>query len=532
MTKSSVDARLRRRETPPEGGPEMQKQLVSYIRAGYPVLYILTAEEARAEMEVLGAAKELKRGLKVWSNTDGFFGPDNKPIAAVEDPIEALIAVKTGGETSTIFVMRDLPAFFREAKVQRLIRDVAREFKQGGKRTLVIISPIKNIPPELERDVTLVEFALPGKDDLQKVFTAVVEGNDTKKFIGETDETEKDLIIQACMGLTTIEAENALSKALVDKVRGGSTDKISKLVMSEKAETVKKTGILEYFDVVTTTGDIGGLENLKLWLEIRKNAFTRKAREFGLPMPRGYLLVGLPGCGKSLSAKATADILGVPLIRFDIGRVFGGIVGQSEANMRLAIQTIEAIGNCVVWIDEMEKAFAGAGGSGNLDSGVTQRVFGTFITWMQEKKAPCFIVATVNRIESLPPELLRKGRFDEIFFVDLPTAREREEILKIHVAKRGRDPKKSNFKDCVKNSEGFSGAELEEAVITGLYAAFYKEKDLTDFHIQAAIETTTPLSKSKADSLKAMAQWAANNAVNASKPEGKKESAGRQLELN
>jgi SpoVK/Ycf46/Vps4 family AAA+-type ATPase len=279
--------------------------------------------------------------------------------------------------------------------------------------------------------------------------------------------------------------------------------------------------------------DIGGLENLKLWMDIRKNAFTRKAREFGLPTPRGILLVGLPGCGKSLSAKATSNALGVPLIRFDIGRVFGGLVGQSEQNMRMAIQTIEAIGNCVVWIDELEKAFAGAGGSGASDSGVTQRVFGTFITWMQENDSAAFIVATVNRIESLPPELLRKGRFDEIFFVNLPGKRERETIFDIHIRKRDRDSKNFDINALAEASEDFSGAEIEEAVITGLYSAFYDEaRELKTEDIVKAVKETVPLAVSAKSSLDAMKTWAQKNAVNASKLEGKLEQAlGRQLDI-
>jgi SpoVK/Ycf46/Vps4 family AAA+-type ATPase len=249
-------------------------------------------------------------------------------------------------------------------------------------------------------------------------------------------------------------------------------------------------------------------------------------------MPRGILLAGLPGCGKSLSAKATSNILGVPLIRFDVGRVFGKLVGQSEANLRTAIQTVEAVGNCVLWIDEMDKAFAGMGGS-STDGGTSQRVFGNFITWMQEKTAPVFIVATVNRIECLPPELLRKGRFDEIFFVGLPSEKEREEILNIHIKKYKRNPDDFNLAGCVKASKDFSGAELEEAVVTGLYTAFYQnQRELTETDIEKSIKQTNPLAKSKLNQLEQMTQWAAKNAVNASVVDQTSDtSAGRQLDL-
>jgi SpoVK/Ycf46/Vps4 family AAA+-type ATPase len=294
---------------------------------------------------------------------------------------------------------------------------------------------------------------------------------------------------------------------------------------------------LEYFEAAQTADDIGGLENLKLWLTMRSKAFSGKARAYKLPMPRGMLLVGIPGCGKSLSAKAASNIMGVPLIRFDIGRVFGGLVGESESNMRLAIQTAEAIGSCVLWIDEMEKAFAGMGGGGSMDGGTSQRVFGNFLSWMQEKTKPCFVIATINRIEGLPPELLRKGRFDEIFFVGLPTPKERADILRIHIQKLGR--KVADFAkerdQMVMDSEGFSGAELEEAVVSGLYTAFYHERELSSDDILKAIRQTNPLSKSKAPELSDMVKWAETNAVNASRVEtgqaSGKTSAGRQLDI-
>jgi SpoVK/Ycf46/Vps4 family AAA+-type ATPase len=280
---------------------------------------------------------------------------------------------------------------------------------------------------------------------------------------------------------------------------------------------------------------VGGLENLKEWLATRAKAFSKAARDFGLPMPRGILLVGLPGCGKSLSAKAASNILGVPLLRFDIGKVFGGLVGESERNMRQAIQTAEAVGNCVLWIDEMEKAFAGMGGGGSNDGGTSQRVFGNFITWMQEKTAPVFIISTVNRIESLPPELLRKGRFDEMFFVGLPSEKERKAIFEIHLKRYGKRAfSEAEVADCVKSSEGFSGAEIEEAVVSGLYAAFNHERQLEAADVLKAVKATNPLSKSKKAELEAMQEWAEKNAINASRVEPKDKTvvkAGRQLEL-
>lgn len=516
------------------GDSDTTSVITNYIRASYPVLWLETAEESRAEREILSVAKKLKRNLKVWSHTEGFMDVSTNKTDQVEDPNDALEQIKKDGDEKTIFVFRDLHAFFQSPRLIRLLRDIARDFKQG-KKTLILISPTNQIPPELDRDIVLIEFKLPDRDMIAGIFDTIYEQNKVviEKDGSKVDEDERERIIQAALGLTTNEAENAIAKAIVDRSQMDKEDRppISKMVMKEKAQAVKKTGILEYFEAAEKVSDIGGLENLKLWFSIRKKAFSKKAREFGLPMPRGILLVGLPGCGKSLSAKAASNALGVPLIKFDIGRVFGGLVGQSEANMRLAIQTIEAIGNCVVWVDEMEKAFAGAGGSGNSDSGVTQRVFGNFITWMQEKKSPSFIVATVNRIQSLPPELLRKGRFDEIFFVGLPGKGEREEILKIHIERKGRDVKNFELEDLINDSQGFSGAELEEAIVTGLYQAFHKGTELKTEYIYKAIKETTPLSESQKSNLSAMVDWATNNAVNASKMDVLEQAIGRQIEL-
>jgi len=504
----------------------------SYIKSGYSILYLLTSEESRAELLLLETAKELGRKIKFWSCTEGFITPGSKNSEQVEDPIETLNMIKK--DPVHIVVLRDFHAFFANPRIVRMLRDIARDFKQL-KKTLVIISPVKKIPPELERDMTIIEFDLPKKEDLLMVFNNLYENN--KDRIGKVTEDEVERVVQAAMGLTIIEAENAFSKAIVESVsskKNGKEIAISKLVMLEKANTVKKSGILEYFDAKQTVDDIGGLDNLKKWLKIREKAFGKKAREYGLPMPRGIMLVGLPGAGKSLVAKAASNILGVPLLKFDVGKVFGGLVGESESNMRLAIQTAEAVGNCVLWIDEMEKAFSGMGSTGTTDGGTSQRVFGSFITWMQEKTSPVFIVATVNNINGLPPELLRKGRFDEIFFVGLPNEKDREDIFKIHINKYGRKVENfKNIKDCVYHSDGFSGAEIEESIVSALYNAFDNNTELTIYHILDAVKITVPLSKSRKNELDSMIKWAEENAVNASIVNKKdaRLSGGRQLEV-
>lgn len=513
-----------------------KSQLTTYIRASTPLMYVVTPEEARAELEVLTAVEEADRKLIVWSVTEGINyifeerREDEEP--AVFDPVKVLKRfvgeVKEKTLKETVIIMKDLHSFFKNPLVLRHLRDVFRYFGQV-RCCMIIISPVNQIPPELERDVVIHEFKLPEKAEIEKVWNSMYAK--AKKKIGAIDDDEHERIIEAALGLTTTETEFAFAKAMIDRASMGDDEEkppISQMVLDLKAEQVKKSGILEFWKANETAADIGGLNVLKKWLSLRKKAFTKAARDFGIPLPRGILLVGLPGCGKSLVAKVASKIFNVPLIRFDIGKIFAGLVGQSEQNMRTALQQIDALGNCIVWVDEMEKAFAGMTGGGGGDSGVGQRIFGTFITWMQEKKNPSFIVSTVNRIEGLPPELMRKGRFDEIFFVGLPSEEERSEILDIHVRRRGRDPKKiikSARKKLIQKSDGFSGAELEEAVTSGLYTAFDLGTELDEHHILSAIQNTNAQSKTHKDVLKGMVSWAKNNAVDASKEKVQKGNA-------
>lgn len=516
--------------------------LTPYIKACYPILYVLTPEEQRAELMILKTAETLKRKIRIWSFTEGLKvvgtpgeGKDIDPIAALaklrDEPPD-----KDGGE---IIVMRDLHMFLTNPKPVRLLRDIANIFKKNRK-TLILISPIQKIPPELERDITIIELALPNQEELKTIFDSLYSPADEKaleavrKAIGEITADEQEKLIQAASGLTFTEADNAFAKAFVE-YSADKSQSLSKLVLREKALSVKKSGILEYLEPTQTLNDVGGLENLKSWIKLRSKVFTKKARDLGLPQIKGILLVGPPGTGKSLSAKVACQILQVPLLKFDIGKVFGGLVGESERGMRNAIQTAEMIGSCVLFIDEIEKAFAGMGSSHTTDSGTSQRVFGQFLTFMQEKTTPCFIIATVNRIEGLPTELLRKGRFDEIFFVGLPGAKDRKEIFKVHLRLKNQslDENSPIFKECVTLSEGFSGAEIEAALTTAIYQAFDQDRKITESDLLAAVKITNPLSRSRALELKSMMQWAETNAVNASLPEDNSGilSAGRQLQF-
>jgi SpoVK/Ycf46/Vps4 family AAA+-type ATPase len=330
----------------------------------------------------------------------------------------------------------------------------------------------------------------------------------------DLDEAGRERLLQAALGLTLGEAENVFAKIIVKDARL-SGDDVNE-VFAEKQQIIRKSGLLEYYTAEETFSNVGGLAVLKDWLQKRVVAFTDEARAFGLPAPKGILMLGVQGCGKSLSAKAVSSLWQLPLLRFDMGRMFGSLVGSSEENVRRAIAVAESVAPAILWVDEIDKAFAGSQGSGVSDGGTTARVFGTFLTWLSEKTAPVFVVATANDISQLPPELLRKGRLDEIFFVDLPIGVERKEIFTIHIAKRGRDPARFDLESLVTCSESFSGAEIEQAIISALYDAFYAQQELTTEHIDQALRQTVPLSKTMAEQINRLRSWAEGRARNAS----------------
>jgi SpoVK/Ycf46/Vps4 family AAA+-type ATPase len=332
------------------------------------------------------------------------------------------------------------------------------------------------------------------------------------------------------LGLTLGEAENVFAKIIVKDERLSGEDVNE--VFAEKQQIIRKSGLLEYYATNESFANVGGMAVLKEWLNKRAIAFTSEARAFGLPAPKGILMLGVQGCGKSLCAKAVSNLWQLPLLRFDMGRMFGSLVGSSEENVRRAIAVAESVAPAILWVDEIDKAFAGSQGSGATDGGTTARVFGTFLTWLSEKTAPVFVVATANDISQLPPELLRKGRLDEIFFVDLPSRDERLEIFRIHVTRRGRDAAKFNLDVLTGASGEFSGAEIEEAINSALYDAFYAKQELTTEHVLGALAETVPLAKTMDEQINRLRSWAEGRARNASVPRGKPgEEQPRRMEL-
>ena len=493
--------------------------LSTYVRAGYSIITIVSSEEDRA-LELIDDLLQRKgvwkrpRQLFVWTISRGFVDRQGRP-AAKEDTRrpERALAFIAQYQDGALFLFKDFHPFLREGTAEaailiRQLRDLVPEIK-GSPRTLLWLSPVLAIPPELEKDVTVVDLPLPSAEDYREVLerlVAQVSANPTVKL--QLDEGDKDAIVTACQGLTRSEAENALAKAIVSQQ--GLTGHDVRSILDEKEQIIRKSGVLEYTAAVEDFAGIGGLGRLKVWLRQRNEGFTQRARDFGLPNPRGVMLVGVPGCGKSLCAKAVAAEWQKPLLKFDLGRVFAGLVGESESRMRKALAVAEGVAPCVLWIDELEKGLAGVGGSG--DSGVASRVFGTLLTWMEERTNPVFVVATANDVSRLPPELLRKGRLDEIFFVDLPSPQNRAEILAIHLARRNRAPDDYDLAAIVRATDGFSGAELEEVIVNALYDAFAEpEKELKTEHLLKAADEILPLGRTRADDITALRGWARAN---------------------
>ncbi len=498
--------------------PTVREEVETLLRARYPLLYVVTYEERRFEREVLAEiAREWNKLLLVWSRSQGFVRVDDRdgapPDGATRDPLSALKAVLTQSERA-IYVLRDLHPFLADAEVVRTLRDIASELPNSLK-SAVIISPVLKVPPELEKDVTIIDYPPPTLSELSAILDGVVEDvKDNPHVEVHLPPQDRERILKAALGLTTAEAENIFAKAVV---RDGKLDASDiPLVLEEKRQVIRKSGTLEYHDAEESLESVGGLEVLKEWLRKRSLDFTEEARLFGVPEPRGVLLLGVQGCGKSLVAKAVSNLWGLPLLKFDVGRVFGSLVGQSEETTRRAIRTAESIAPAVLWIDEIEKGFAGAT-AGHLDSGVTARVFGTFLTWMQEKRSPVFIVATANNVRAVPPEMLRKGRFDEIFFVDLPTRGERRDVLVKHLGKRRQDPAGFDLDRLADESAGFSGAEIEEAVVNGLRDALYDGKRrMTTEDVSRSILQCIPLSVTMKEQIEELRDWASTRARPAS----------------
>jgi SpoVK/Ycf46/Vps4 family AAA+-type ATPase len=492
------------------------KEIDVLIRARYPLIYLVSWEEARILEKLREMAVKRNKKLFIWSITRGIFKPEDdtaKVDSATRDPINALTYVEKCPDPA-LFVLLDFHSYLNDQTVIRKMRDLVSNLKDTYE-TLIILSPVLTVPVELEKEFSVVDYDLPNYEEMNELLEEIIGviSKNQEVFVDLTPEV-KEKLVKASMGLTRSEAENAFARAIVLDKRLDLNDIDN--ILEEKKQAIRKSRLLEYYESKEEFSNVGGLSCLKDWLTKRGVAFTKKAEEFGLPQPKGILLIGVQGCGKSLTAKAVASLWRLPLLRLDIGAVFSGIVGSSEENMRRAIRTAETLAPIILWIDEIEKGLSGVQSSTFSDAGTTARVFSTFITWLQEKTAPVFVIATANNIQLLPPELLRKGRFDEIFFVDLPALQERNDIFKIHIKKRKREPVNFDLNLLSQESDGFSGAEIEQAVISSMYDAFLENRDINTKDIVNNIKSSVPLSVTMRENIEETRSWAKYRARQAS----------------
>jgi len=487
-------------------------EIEDLIKARYSLIWISSPEETRVEESLRKLCVEREMRLEVWSITEGFRVVANgQGTRDVKDPMKAIDHVLRA-EGRALFVLRDFHPFLKEPAVVRRLRDAATELRKT-KKSLCVLSPTTKIPPELEKSISAVlDWDLPNRMEIETAARKVLPNLPaTTQQVIESDPQFMERVVESALGLTLVEAENVFAKSAV---RTHTFD--LETILEEKKQIIRKSGLLEYYEHREEFSDVGGMDILKDWLVKRRAAFGSRAKDFGLPLPKGILLIGVPGTGKSLTAKAVGALWQMPLLRLDVGKIFAGLVGSSEENVRSVIKTAEAIAPAILWIDELEKGFSGTQSSGSTDGGTTSRVFGTFITWLQEKTSPVFVIATANNVMSLPPELLRKGRFDEIFFCDLPDREDRRQILDIHLRKKNRDPSQFDLDRLVDATVDYSGAELEQAVIAGLYDAFDSGGDLTTEGLAKTVGEIVPLAITMREMIDNMREWARTRARMAS----------------
>jgi ATP-dependent 26S proteasome regulatory subunit len=474
--------------------PGAFKSIRQMMSAHYPVLYLQTYEHRRIIDKIIDLSQkdfpfdgDKKYEVYKWNIVNGTQQYDFEDISyqevgeediSGEQALIDIVNLSNGGKRNQIFILEDFHEYMDSPEVKVRLRQLSEDLKlSAGYKHIFIISPVLILPTELEKYITIINIPLPDEHDLNTSLSGLIRdinnSLNTDEKIVLTDEVRNDLV-SAALGMTVMEAEQAFALAFIE---GNGINKSSKNIISrEKQQIIKKSGFLEYFDIPGNFHEsIGGLENLKAWLIKRGAAFSNAARTFGLKEPKGVLFTGVPGCGKSLTAKAVSSLWSMPLIRFDIGKVFESDLGGSEHNIRRALDIAEAVAPSILWIDEIEKGLSGMKSSGQSDGGTTARVFGTLLTWMQEKNRPVFVVATSNNIDDLPPELLRKGRFDSIFYVDLPNKKEREAIFSVHLKNALKQESLSKDFDVsllAERTKGFNGAEIEETVKEGMFSAF------------------------------------------------------------
>jgi SpoVK/Ycf46/Vps4 family AAA+-type ATPase len=496
----------------PPSHQEIVDRLDLMLRARYPLIYIVGAEEEPIETVLLQVADKSQpaRELRFWDIVRGWNDNGSDKGSA----IAALGRVaKAPADKPAIFVLQDLHPVLKSplqpphVPIVREIKNLARELKRSRK-TLILTSYSLDVPPEFIEETTTIDFPLPDASEIDYLISQLVVPDKLK-----LSPLGREQLVKACQGLSRARIQRILAAALAAKQQ--VTEQDIDRVLEAKQQAIRQTGILEFYTTQESLKSVGGLDNLKQWVRMRQDSFTEEARRYGIPNPKGVLLAGIQGTGKSLSAKTIAHEWRLPLLRLDAGRLFGGLVGESESKVRQMIKIVEAVAPCVLWMDEIDKAFGNISSGFDGDSGTSRRVFGSLITWMQEKTSPVFVVATANNVQILPAELLRKGRFDEIFFLNLPTESERLEIFRVHLQKlRPSRLREFNLELLARHSLDYSGAEIEQAIVEGMQQAFSRgsmgnREDFNTEDIIRALEETVPLASIARPQIDALKQWAA-----------------------
>lgn len=483
------------------------KTIENFVKAGYPIIYLVSSEEERVENTIKSIGKNIygdSGKFSVWSCTEGFRDGSENLVKAIDKAVEE--------QSKGFYVFKDVNYFLDDPRILRKLKDAYQKLRKTSK-TIYIISNLLVVPAELEKEVAVIDIDLPDRSETGKIFDFIVKSYTPESVQNTMKPSFKEAAVNALQGLGALEMELALRRTLVgrEELGEGAVDAL----LEEKAQLVRKSGTLDFVRSRVDIDKVGGLENIKEWLKVRRLAFSSEAKEFGLDTPKGILLMGISGCGKSLCAKAIATAWNLPLLRLDLNQVYSEAFGSPEAAFRKAIKTVEATAPCVLWIDEIEAGITRSGEKSG-DS-PTSRIFGYFLTWMQEKAYPVFVTATANQIDLLPPEILRKGRFDEIFFITLPNQKERREIFRIHLQNRGKNPDGFDLDSLAKNTEGLSGAEIEQAVISALFESYSKGKELDDRELIIAASSIVPLSTTMREEISKLERWASNRAMKASR---------------
>jgi AAA+ superfamily predicted ATPase len=474
-----------------------ETDLDTALRARFSLIVVVSREEARLIETLRRVCDQSQRACLAWDVAEGFqsiYG-ETGALPAARDPLTALEQIDQA-EGQALYLLKDFHEVWDNPQIKRKLRSLSQRLR-ATRKSILVSAPTRKLPGELSDEAVLLELPNPNAAELETVLDRLT-GPGVRV---DLTSLGREKLIQAALGLTAAQAGRVFARAIVS--HGGLDERSIDLVTDEKKQVIRESEALEFYPAREAPDDVGGLDVLKEWLRLRERAFTHEAREYGLPAPKGIALIGIPGTGKSLTAKMIGGLWRLPLLRLDVGALFGSLVGESEERVRRALRIAEAVAPCLVWIDEMEKAL----GQGDLDGGTSSRVFGAILTWMQEKTAPCFVVATANDITRLPPELLRKGRFDEIFFLDLPTQEEREEILAVHIRKRGRIPQDYDLRRLGRESAGYVGSEIEQAVIDAMYVGFDAGREFDSADVEAALKRQVPLSVSQREVVNALRLW-------------------------